>query len=102
MKIEDIKLAFERNQKFEFALIDDIKKNGAKFQSVNANAQSLYNQTFLKYQEGLTIINETEKMIDNGLLKLKELGIEDKTFLSYKNDLTTQKNKIENIMKRLN
>lgn len=98
MKVEEIKLAFEVN--VQFALIDEIKKNGTKFESVNANATSLYNQTFLKFQEGLTIINQTEKMIDDGLLKLKELGVEDKTFLSYKNELITQKTKIENVMKR--
>ncbi len=86
----------------KFAVIDDIKKNAAKFESLNANASSLYNQTVIRFKESLDLLNQTEKMIDDSLIKLKDLGVDDKMFLSYKNELTTQKNKIQNILKKLN
>ena len=40
--------------------------------------------------------------IDNGIAKTKELGIEDKVFANFKNEILGQKSKIANILKRLN
>ena len=104
MKADEIKLHFQKlnEQRLEFALVDEIKKNATKFEGINANASSLYNQTVIRFREGLDLLVQTEKMINDGILKLKELGVEDKQFLSYKNELQGQKSKIENVLKKLN
>jgi len=104
MKAEEIKLHFQKlnEQRLEFALVDEIKKNATKFEGINAHASSLYNQTVVRFREGLDLLVQTEKMINDGILKLKEIGVEDKQFLSYKNELQGQKSKIENVLKKLN
>lgn len=102
MKVEEIKLAFERNQKFEFALLDDIKKIASKFEPLMAKSLSLYNQTVLSFQEASKILDESEKLVDSGIAKTKELGIEDKMFLGFKNEIVGQKAKVSNFLKRLN
>ena len=102
MKVEEIKLAFEVNQKFEFALLDDVKKSASKFEPSMAKSLSLYNQTVISFKEAENILNESEKLIDNGIAKTKELGIEDKLFAGYKNEVIGQKAKISNFLKRLN
>ena len=102
MKVEEIKLAFENNQKFELALLDDVKKIASKFEPLMAKSLSLYNQTVMSFKEAENVLNESEKLIDNGIAKTKELGIEDKLFAGYKNEVIGQKAKISNFLKRLN
>ena len=102
MKVEDIKLAFQNNQKFEFALLDDVKKTASKFEPLMAKSLSLYNQTVASFKETESVLNESERLIDNGIAKTKELGIEDKIFSGYKEQVGKEKSKIANILKRLN
>jgi hypothetical protein len=102
MKVEEIKLAFENNQKFEFALLDDVKKTASKFEPLMAKSLSLYNQTVVSFKEAESVLNESERLIESGILKTKEIGIEDKVFSEYKEQVGKQKSKIANILKRLN
>lgn len=85
----------------KFAIVDDIKKNSLKFVGIESSASSLYNQTVIKFNEAFNLLNETEKLINDGIFKLKEIGVEDKMFISYKEQLQSQKNKIENVLKKL-
>jgi hypothetical protein len=50
MKVEDIKLAFENNQKIEFALIDDIQKLLSNSNTILKNADNAWKA----YQDYLT------------------------------------------------
>jgi hypothetical protein len=102
MKVEEIKLAFEKNQKFEFAILDDVKKSASKFEPLMAKALSLYNQTVMQFQEASKVLDESEKLVENGIAKTKELGIEDKMFSGFKNEILGQKAKVSNFLKRLN
>jgi hypothetical protein len=102
MKVEEIKLAFENNQKFEFAILDDVKKSASKFEPLMAKALSLYNQTVMQFKEASKVLDESEKLVDNGIAKTKELGIEDKMFSGFKNEILGQKAKVSNFLKRLN
>jgi len=102
MKVEEIKLAFENNQKFEFAILDDVKKSASKFEPLMAKALSLYNQTVMQFKEASKVLDESEKLVDNGIAKTKELGIEDKMFSGFKNEILGQTAKVSNFLKRLN
>ena len=102
MNVEEIKLAFSNNQKFEFALLDDVKKIASKFEPLMAKSLSLYNQTVVSFKEAQSILEESEKLIDSGIAKTKEIGIEDKMFSGFKNEVLGQKAKVSNFLKRLN
>jgi hypothetical protein len=102
MKVEEIKLAFEKNQKFEFALLDDVKKSASKFEPLMAKSLSLYNQTVMSFQDASKVLDESERLVDNGIAKTKELGIEDKLFSGFKNEILGQRAKVSNFLKRLN
>ena len=86
----------------EFALLDDVKKLASKFEPLMAKSLSLYNQTILSFKEVEKILNDSDKLIDEGILKSKEIGIDDKMFSGFKNEVMGQKAKINNFLKRLN
>jgi hypothetical protein len=102
MKVEEIKLAFEKNQKFEFAILDDVKKSASKFEPLMAKSLSLYNQTVMAFQDASKVLDESERLVDNAIAKTKELGIEDKLFSGFKNEILGQRAKVSNFLKRLN
>lgn len=102
MKVEEIQLAFSNNQKFELAILDDVKKSASKFEPLMAKALSLYNNTVVSFKEAESVLTESEKLIDNGIAKTKELGIEDKMFVGFKNEVLGQKSRVSNFLKRLN
>ena len=83
MKVEEIKLAFETNQKFEFALIDDIRKTELVASNSEDKAIGDLNQglsIIQKSKTGLDIaIKECQNVldsIDKAKVMAKELGVD--------------------------
>jgi hypothetical protein len=104
MKVEEIKLHFQKlnEQKIELALLDDLKKSASKFEPLMAKSLSLYNQTVASFKDAQSVLDDSEKLVDSGIAKTKELGIEDKLFSGFKNEILGQKAKVSNFLKRLN
>ena len=77
MKVEEIKLAFENNQKFEFAVLQDIEKllDDANAKRRNLQSQGLkvaeaFNNLQTDYAKVFSIAKDAEN-------KAKDLGAED-------------------------
>jgi hypothetical protein len=92
MKVEEIKLAFENNQKFEFAIIDDANKAILEAQKNEASFYSEFKgelngviakarQIEIKYNVLLSNINEPIFQMEK---QAKDLGLDIRTTDVYK------------------
>ena len=83
MKVEDIKLAFSKNQKFQLALIDDvnsfkIKANNSEDKAVKEieTANSILNKAKLSLDIASKDSLEVLQSIDKAKIMAKELGVD--------------------------
>jgi len=83
------------------AVIDNIKQNAKKAGELFAKSNSLLSQAQITLNESLDILNQTEKQINDALFVLKEIGIEDKTILSFKDEVMTFKTRINAILNKI-
>ena len=85
----------------QLAVIDNIKQNAKKASELFAKSNSLLNQAQITLNDSLDIVNQTEKQINDALFVLKEIGIDDKTIMSFKDEIMSFKSRINNILKKL-
>ena len=83
------------------AVIDNIKQNSKKAGELFAKSNSLLNQAQITLNDSLDIVNQTEKQINDALFVLKEIGVEDKTIMSFKDEIMSFKTRINNILNKL-
>jgi hypothetical protein len=80
MKVEDIKLAFENNQKFEFALLDNSEKELSKiYEDINRSKTILSNagnQAEAILKNSILKANNNIEQLTKGEQMAKELGVD--------------------------
>ena len=85
----------------QLAVIDNIKQNAKKAGELFAKSNSLLNQAQMTLNDSLDIVNQTEKQINDALFVLKEIGVDDKTIMSFKDEIMSFKTRINNILNKL-
>ena len=85
----------------QLAVIDNIKQNAKKAGDLFAKSNSLLSQAQITLNDSLDIVNQTEKQINDALFVLKEIGVEDKTIMSFKDEVMSFKTRINNILNKL-
>ena len=75
MKIEEIHLAFSKNQKsFELAVIDDVQSKSSKADSALLEGSKLAQKAAQEYAKAAQLAAEAESMANKGISQAKELG----------------------------
>ena len=107
MKVEEIKLAFENNQKFELSLVNDVKKVVSEYFTTSTTAYSKTTGALNSLREALSVHNKAvngSKQLNGLITKIeataKELGVSPKDWEMYTDALNAQnevKRNIENI-----
>lgn len=82
MKVEEIKLAFESNQKFELAISDDLKTSVSTLDGATSginksisNYEAAYKAMQAEATKAKGIISSATKLISTADAKAKELGV---------------------------
>jgi len=96
MKVEDIKLAFENNQKFELALIDDLKKSESNLKKLEQthlkeieDYKSLLNKMRATVKSNTSLSTEFLTKIQDAEKMAKELGLDSNSFLKFRDSLNS-------------
>ena len=97
MKVEEIKLAFENNQKIELALINDVEKAVNEYYTTSNTAYSKTTGALSSLRDALSVhnkaVNESKQL--NGLIgkiemAAKELGVSPNGWKMYTDALIAQ------------
>lgn len=87
MKVEEIKLAFENNQKFELTIVSDMNESVASAEKKYELGKKLLNDAKMQFSLSEIAYNAAIKFNEKAIAMNKELGTDTKWFEQNKSTL---------------